>query len=90
MQSRGLDFLKPIRELIYEDLVLSENDIEVTYKRYINTKKPPQNPKPDDKTIEEAAKAGLTPGKKFYILKNLKIYFSRKCNLQRRRTHHGT
>ena len=41
---------------------LSENDVEVTYTRYINTMKQPQNPKPNDKTIDEAVEAGLTPG----------------------------
>ena len=68
MQSKGLDFLQPIWAMIYSDgrygLNLSESDVEVTYTRYINTKKPPQNSKPNDKTISEAVKAGLTPGKK--------------------------
>ena len=72
MQSKGLDFLRPIWAMIYcdefqhgefffdkmEGLNLSESDVEVTYTRYINTKKPPQNPKPNDKTIEEAVGAG--------------------------------
>ena len=47
-----------------EGLNLSESDVEVTYTRYTNTKKPLQNPKPNDKTIEEAVEARLTPGKK--------------------------
>ena len=38
--------------------------VEVTYTRYTNTKKPLQKPKPNDKTIEEAVEARLTPGKK--------------------------
>ena len=81
MQSNGLDFLQPIWKMIYSDegleyqydsnkgLNLSESDVEVTYTRYINTMKPPQNPKPNDKAIEEAVEAKLTPGKKFHILK---------------------
>ena len=82
MQSKGLDFLQPIWKMIYSDeeirvyfcettkgLNLSESDVEVTYTRYINTMKPPQNPKPNDKTIDEAVEAKLTPGKKN---KNLK------------------
>ena len=76
MQSRGLDFLQPIWKLIYSNeglqgsldsdkgLNLSESDVEVTYTRYINTKKPPQNRKRNDKTIYEAVNAKLTPGKK--------------------------
>ena len=87
MQSKGLDFLRPIWAMIYcdefqhgefffnkmEGLNLSESDVEVTYTRYINTKKPPlsQNSKPNDKTIYEAFDAFLTPGKKFqHIEKN--------------------
>ena len=79
MQSKGLDFLRPIWALIYADefhydenssdkmkgLNLSENDVEVTYSRYINPMKPSQNPKPKDKTIYEAVDAELTPGKEF-------------------------
>ena len=111
MQSKGLDFLKPIWAMIYSDeglvdrswddknkktvwklygLNLSENDVEVTYTRYTNTIKPPQNPKSTDKTAQEAVEAGLTPGNNFQkIKKSLKIYFSRKCNLQRSPAHHG-
>ena len=76
MQSKGLDFLQPIWAMIYSNeglressdsdkgLNLSESDVEVTYTRYINTTKPPRNPKPTDKTIEEAVEARLTPGTK--------------------------
>ena len=81
MQSKGLDFLQPIWALIYSNeglreswdddkgLDLSESDVEVTYTRYINTMKPPQNRKPNDKTIYEAVEARLTPGKKSTNLK---------------------
>ena len=46
-------------------LNLSESDVEVSYTRYINKMKPPQNQKPTDKTIYEAVEAGLTPGNFF-------------------------
>ena len=78
MQSKGLDFLQPIWAMIYSDefidfpekgLNLSESDVEVTYTRYINPMKQPQSPKPNDKTIDEAVEAGLTPGKKYWHLK---------------------
>ena len=52
-------------------LNLSESEVEVTYTRYINTMKSPMNPKPSDKTIDEAADAGLTPGLK--LKKTFKI-----------------
>ena len=76
MQSKGLDFLQPIWAMIYSSegleglwdskkgLNLSENNVKVTYTRYVNTMKPPQNPKPNDKTIYEAVDAKLTPGER--------------------------
>ena len=84
MQSKGLDFLQPIWEMIYSKesidqgdyvgeniwtwelfgLNLSEDDVEVSYTRYINHMKSTQNPKPNDKTIDEAVRAKLTPGNK--------------------------
>ena len=87
MQSRGLDFLKPIWEMIYtghlirksnfdpalNGLNLSENDVEVTYRRYINTMNPPENMRQNDKSIEEAVEAGITPGKKAKKKSKLKI-----------------
>ena len=95
MQSKGLDFLRPIWAMIYSDeeligswhsnkgLNLSESDVDVTYMRYINNhKKTKKDAKSNYKTIDEAVKDGLTPGKKMIIRnKNLK-YFSRKRNLQ--------
>ena len=75
MQSKGLDFLRPIWAMIYSDescgdtrgLNLSELDVidhvEVTYTRYVNNYK--KDAQLNDKTIEEAVKAGLTPGWKF-------------------------
>ena len=81
MQSKGLDFLRPIWAMIYSNeglreswdadkgLDLSESDVEVTYTRYINTMKPPRNPKPNDRTIDEAVNARLTPGTKISISK---------------------
>ena len=51
-------------------LNLSENDIKVTYTRYINNhKKTSKDAKPNDKTIDEAVKLGLTPGKKKKTMK---------------------
>ena len=71
MQSKGLDFLRPIWEMIYTDeylisgegLNFSESDVSVTYTRYVNNyKKARNNKKPNDKTIDDAVDAGLTPG----------------------------
>ena len=71
MQSKGLDFLRPIWEMIYSDeylisgegLNLSESDVSVTYTRYVNNyKKARKNNKPNDKAIDDAVDAGLTPG----------------------------
>ena len=79
MQSKGLDFLRPIWAMIYSNedigihdyiygLNLSESDVEVTYTRYINNhKKTTKDAKPNDKTIDDAVKDGLTPGKKITI-----------------------
>ena len=75
MQSKGLDFLRPIWAMIYSNewcdlcdgLDLSESDVEVTYTRYINNhKKTSKDAKPNDKTIDDAVKVGLTPGKNFF------------------------
>ena len=59
------DWEKHVRVWKLYGLNLSESEVEVTYTRYINTTKPPQNPKATDKTITEAFEAHLTPGKKF-------------------------
>ena len=48
----------------YSSLNLSEDDVEVSYTRYINHMKSTQNPKSNEKTIDEAVKAELTPGNK--------------------------
>ena len=83
MQSKGLDFLRPIWAMIYSTenlgyfdgdvllryetycygLNLSEKDVSVTYTRYINNYK--KDVQPNDKSIDEAIEAKLTPGKKF-------------------------
>ena len=77
MQAKGLDFLRPIWAMIYSDenlwgslksrflcgLKLSESDVSVTYTRYINNYK--TDAQPNEKTIDEAVGAKLTPGKKF-------------------------
>ena len=74
MQSKGLDFLRPIWMLIYsgEDcgmtkgLNLSESDVRVHYRRYTNNyKNITKDAKQEDKTIDGVIEAGLTPGKKF-------------------------
>ena len=44
-------------------LSLSESDVSVTYTRYINNHK--TDAQPNEKTIDEAVEAKLTPGKKF-------------------------
>ena len=84
MQSKGLDFLRPIWAMIYSDeivehgeydhlsrafkcktkgLNLSESDVSVTYTRYINNyKNTSMEAQPNDKTIDDAVKDGLTPG----------------------------
>ena len=73
MQSRGLDFLQPIWKMIYsieglenkwdsnKGLNLSESDVEVTYTRYVNNYK--KDTQTNDRTIDEAVEAELTPGK---------------------------
>ena len=75
MQSKGLDFLRPIWVVIYSGvdfytgsqvisgLNLSESDVSVTYTRYVNNYK--MATQRNDKTIDEAVRDGLTPGKKF-------------------------
>ena len=79
MQPKGLDLLHPIWAMIYSNeellinddyfnpidkgLGLTEEEVEVTYTRYINEEKSPK--KPNDKTITEAAQDKLTPGVKF-------------------------
>ena len=84
MQPKGLNYLRPIWEMIYSEqfktgndvikgLNLSENDVSVTYTRYINNhKKTKKVAKPNDKTIDDAIKDGLTPGKNFLIFKKAK------------------
>ena len=73
MQSKGLDFLRPIWRMIHADglyydgdsekgLNLSESDVEVTYTRYVNNYK--KVAQANDKSIDEAVEAELTPGKK--------------------------
>ena len=53
-------------------LNLSESDVSVTYTRYVNNyKKTTKDAKPSDKTIDDAVKDGLTPGKKI-MNKNIK------------------
>ena len=83
MQSKGLDFLRPIWMLIYSDedcgttkgLNLSENDVSVSYVRYVNNhKNTTKDEKPNDQIIDDAIEAGLTPGKKFQIFVELKVY----------------
>ena len=54
-------------------LNLSESDVEVTYTRYVNNHKKKPDVKPNDKTIDDAVKDGLTPGKKI-IIKNKKSH----------------
>ena len=44
-------------------LKLSESDVSVTYTRFINNyKNTTKDPQPNDKTIDDAVAAGLTPG----------------------------
>ena len=76
MQSKGLNFLRPIWAMIYCDefqhgdfecdtmkgLKLSESDVEVTYTRYVNNYK--KDAQTNDKTIDEAVEAELIPGNK--------------------------
>ena len=73
-QSKGLDFLQPIRQMIHSNqglnypsdskkgLNLSKSDVEVTYTRYVNNYK--KVAQANDKSIVEAVEAKLTPGKK--------------------------
>ena len=82
MQSKGLDFLRPIWAMIYskftrnlrdeieiewereiEGLNLSESEVSVTYSRYINNYK--TDAQANDRTIDNAVKAQLTPGRKY-------------------------
>ena len=75
-QSKGLDSLKPIWEMIYTNenlypgkgLNLSESDVSVTYERYINNYKNTTNDaQSNEKTVENAVQDGLKPGEKFKI-----------------------
>ena len=72
MQAKGLDFLRPIWTMIYSDewcgdytrgLNLSESEVSVTYSRYINNYK--TDAQANDRTIDNAVKAQLTPGRKY-------------------------
>ena len=74
MQSKGLDFLRPIWRLVHADglyynggsdkgLNLTESDVSVTYTRYVNNYK--KDAQPNDQTIDQAIEAKLSPGKKF-------------------------
>ena len=85
MQSKGLDFLRPIWAMIYSDkdidyfsetegLNLSESDVSVTYTRYINNYKiATKDTQTNDQTIDDAFEAGTTPGQKILNLKNSKL-----------------
>ena len=47
-------------------LNLSESDVSVTYTRYINNyKNTAKDAQPNDKTVDDAVRNGLTPGEKF-------------------------
>ena len=73
MQAKGLDFLRPIWAMIYSHeeldwklfgLNLSESDVTVTYTRYVNNyKKITKDARLNEKAINDAVEAGLTPGK---------------------------
>ena len=76
MQSKGLDFLRPIWTMIHSNQVieigsrdktnglnLSGNEVSVTYTRYINNYKiAKKDAQPNGETIEHAVQNGLTPG----------------------------
>ena len=54
-------------------LNLSESDVSVTYMRYINNhKNTTTDAQPNDKTVDDAVKNGLTPGQKSRTEKNTK------------------
>ena len=55
--------LIPSYDTEIKGLKLSESDVSVTYTRYINNYK--TDPQLNEKTIDEAVEAKLTPGKKF-------------------------
>ena len=88
MQSKGLDFLQPIWAMIYSDewldddfclkgLNLSVSNVDVTYTRYVNNYK--KDAQTNDKTIDEAVEAKLTPGKKEKINPIRHIVFDIFC-----------
>merc|ERR1712156_889125 len=66
MQSKGLDFLRPIWRMIYSNesycLNLSESDVSITYTRYINNyKNKAKRASSNDQTIDDAVKNNFTP-----------------------------
>ena len=64
MQPRGIEFLRPIWQLVTDVkyLCLSFDDINVYYTKYINNYKHPITD--GEQSIDDAVQAGLTPGKK--------------------------
>ena len=63
MQPRGIEFLRPIWELIthWDYLGLCDNQIMVYYTKYVNHYKQPLQP--NDQSICDAVEKQLTPGK---------------------------
>ena len=66
MQPRGIEFLRPIWNLITDRqyLHLSFNDVDVYYTKYINNHK--QIVVNGEQLVDDAVQAGLTPGKMIF------------------------
>ena len=73
MEPRGLDFLRPISEMMqakngwgdqnYNYIGLAPDQVRVYYKKYINDYKPQTTLQPDQLSIRDAVDNQLTPGK---------------------------
>ena len=76
IQPRGIDFLRPIWNLITDRqyLYLSFNDVDVYYTKYINNHK--HIVVNDEQSVDDAVQAGLTPGKMIFY-QVVKSIFSR-------------
>ena len=80
MQSRGIDFLLPIWQMLTANnyLGLLENEVGVSYEKYINEYKRPLLP--NELSISDAVRDELTPGIKIVNFFS-KVYVSGKCDI---------
>jgi hypothetical protein len=90
MEPRGLDFLRPIWEMMQtqnhrghrndEYIGLASDEVRVYYTKYVNNYKSQLNQlQPGQISIRDAVKDGLTPGKLVTKYSFFKKSFSRQC-----------